>query len=357
MLYVVMRGIILLIFGILLFGCVDPDTSNGNTTVIPSGNTSNNCTGPVCGVDDETYSTDCEADKAQIAVDYAGECGSELECIDSDNGIDMKSAGTTSKGEVSSKDYCVDSKNVVEFLCVENSIVNTTISCGKDELCEDGKCIEEIVQEEQPSTDCKGPFEPNLSIRETVTVVGMNYTDICVDYKVVKDYYCKDNHLQSINNECAPGYGCKDGICSLMESSCTETDEGKDSKIRGKTTVSRGFFLDQPMIDECVDEGILTEYYCLEDGTMDSEELLCGTGRKCSEGRCVRSECTDSDGGIDPYIRGIVKVGAEEIEYEDNCVNTEKLQEYFCYGDGAQSETIRCEDGYTCSQDECVKES
>ncbi len=66
-----------------------------------------------------------------------------------------------------------------------------------------------------------------------------------------------------------------------------------------------------------------------------------------------RTNCTDSDGGIVPYISGIVKYKGKS--YSDNCTNTSILKEYYCYNNSAAHVYLYCYSG--CRSGACINET
>jgi len=278
----------------------------------------------------------------------------EENCTDSDGGTEPAVQGTASKGNESHTDYCLDSEQLMEYSCLDNSITMVTVICGEGEECDQGACVSK--PEPEPNiTGCTGPIEANIYLRESVTANGSVYEDTCIEFKVVKDYYCRDNKLESLNNECPPGYGCQEGRCEVFSMECGETDDGNDTLARGKTTVSKGLLIIFDKWDECVDEGMIIEHYCLENGSAATEELLCGSGLKCVSDRCVRSKCNDTDGGFNIYEEGVVTVNGEE--YEDDCRGRDEVKEYYCYGDEMKSDDKLCGTGYICNHGKCVEGS
>jgi hypothetical protein len=130
---------------------------------------------------------------------------------------------------------------------------------------------------------------------------------------------------------------------------CNETDAGNDTSVRGRTTVIKGLLMTFDEEDECIDEGMLKEYYCLPDNTAAGEEMPCPSGTKCLSGRCVESDCSDTDGGLNIYKKGVAEDAADS--YEDYCLNSHVMREYFCYGDDARSDLVDCGEGYICNED------
>ena len=322
------------------------------------------CEGPVCGADGNTYGTDCAAEAEGVAVASPGACAV---CNDSDGGVLVNVFGTAAKGSESHDDYCANGSTVAEYSCVENSIVMLSVPCDEGKECQSGKCVsatppEHIGEEsgngtanETPNpganqtlnlTGCQGPDAPNVTSKDTVTFNGKEYNDTCADYTTVTDYFCKNNNISSQNNQCDPGSNCNGGKCVRPDLTCTEDDTGNDTSMRSTTLSMRGFTTVYRGTDECVDDGKITEYYCLENGSATSAEILCGNAKKCVSGRCIRSTCNDTDGGINIYVNGTVKSGASNAT--DDCINDNQIDESYCYGDDIQNEILDCGDGYTC---------
>ncbi len=205
------------------------------------------------------------------------------------------------------------------------------------------------------ATGCVGPNETGYDIytQDEVWFNGSIHRDKCALAAIVKDYYCKDGEVKSVNTECPSNYDCRDGRCKPMEYACRKS-YGNDTTIKGRIMVSKGLNLILDEYDECLDDGTIKEWMCAENGSGYYLELYCGSGMKCreDEGRCVRSICEETDNGIDPEHAGKVSFRTREDEYSDSCVSDTRLKEYYCYGDGYRSQTFNCIGN--CIDDECV---
>ncbi|MBN1169398.1 hypothetical protein JXA56_00050 [Candidatus Micrarchaeota archaeon] len=345
-----MRGVFVVLAVMLLLGCtsVSEEAEKPAPVVQPPPEEVPLCSGPVCGSDGITYETDCDALDAAVQSFVLGECLKEEECIETDGGMYSGVFGSVTKGNISYHDFCENSSILIEYACIENEIKNSSIECPG--MCVDGECIE--LKPELDKT-CRGPSQPDIYVRETVTVAGVNYTDVCIDFITVKDYYCKDNNVTAVNRNCEPGERCDGGKCVLLEFRCSETDEGRDVYTKGKTTQNFGISTTFSEWDDCDDEGTVIEHYCSENNTAVTEYIRCESGYKCLLGRCVKSKCSETDSGFDIYKKGTVQIGDDK--YTDDCLNDYTLREYFCYGDRVEEEDLRCPEGYICDNDRCVE--
>jgi hypothetical protein len=200
------------------------------------------------------------------------------------------------------------------------------------------------------TSGCSGPGPSSYDIltKGTVTSQGQTYEDVCIVYNVVKEYYCKDGNVRDVNVDCPGGYWCKNGSCIKFVGSCDDSD-GRDPAVKGRITVITGPFTSEIKEDECVDDGYVKEQLC-SGPTAYTENIYCGAGRKCSDGRCITSKCNETDGGDVPEVFGGTSVG--NVTQKDSCFDDYKLREYYCYGDNIQSREYLCKD--RCRDDQCV---
>lgn len=368
-----MRGIIVLLFVTLaIVGCLmqpysaSPDRPNVTVAQpLPAANATppapppENCTGPVCASDGTTYSTDCGARRANATIAYAGAC---VPCDDSDGGAEPSVRGRVSRGNETMRDSCANETAVTEYSCVAGSIASAAMPCALDETCESGRCAPKPPANETAGNEtqnpepagCSGPSEPDIYAKETTVLNGRAYNDTCTDYRVVKDYYCHNGNVTSLSNECPPGYACSWGVCIKLEAVCSDDDGGNDTTQRSTVLVLKGINTIFKETDDCVDEGVVVEYYCNPDDSASSAEIPCPSGKKCASGKCIRSACDDSDGGIELYDQGTTS--SEGVEKEDDCVDDNTVREYYCYGDEVRNDDYACKRGYVCSGGRCVRD-
>jgi hypothetical protein len=355
--------LVLLTVFVLISGCVDlssVEIGDAPPEAIPV----SNCTGPICAENGQTYPTDCDAADAGLAIIHWGSC---IGCNETDSGIDIYRRGNSTSDQGSFLDKCENESILKEYYCDEGLIRNALIPCGQMMACHGGICkTDDSYKENQTENDsfhqddapdqvaaCTGPAEPDpYSLDETI-YNNITHLDECVDYKIVKDYYCQDGSLLSLNSECDPGDRCAGGVCVPVLISCEETDGGNDTFNRGTTTASKGIHTFFSKTDECIDQGTILEHMC-SNAEPVTHELRCDSGYKCQAGRCVESDCNDTDGGMDIFTKGEVII--DDAVHEDDCVDETKIEEFYCYGDDFLSISERCPDGYICMMDECIPE-
>ncbi len=348
------------LLAMVLAGCIQQTVEPvDETNETPVAVAPKDCFGPVCGVDGRTYETDCLAGEMGVAVAYTGECIKPEICEDSDGGINLAEAGTVTKGENALDDYCGEDGKIYEYSCRENEILLSAMDCPDGTACLEGACVSVAVENQTNATDnvtarCLGPNETDVYTYEVTVFQGIDYEDVCVTATVVKEYYCQNDSLKSINHECPGAYECRDGACMEMEKFCSETDDGANLGKRGNINVVRGINTILDEWDECVDDGSVNEWYCAENGSAILEEMWCGSGKKCKDGRCVNSNCSETDFGFNITVRGEAE-GNGDTE-KDYCIDDERLREYYCYGDRIISESVICPEGYICEVGACIVE-
>jgi hypothetical protein len=99
--------------------------------------------------------------------------------------------------------------------------------------------------------------------------------------------------------------------------------------------------------DECVDSRRLREYTCgIENGSIVAVPELVTCPVRCEEGACV---CEETDGGYDPFVAG--EVIRDPMDREDVCISEDILLEYLCQEGQVMSEEVDiC---YSCSDGRC----
>lgn len=153
---------------------------------------------------------------------------------------------------------------------------------------------------------------------------------------------------------------------------CTDTDYGQDYYVKGtvgmmeETGSGDAYY---PSASDSCNGNVLTEYYCIEgDTTSYASSIKYTCLGICSGGRCINqtsetenqtttetSDCTDSDGGKNYDIRGIVKDVREDFDKEDFCSTEREIYEYWCEGSRYASTVAECPNG--CEDGVCIEAS
>jgi hypothetical protein len=157
------------------------------------------------------------------------------------------------------------------------------------------------------------------------------------------------------------------------EGECTDSDGGKNHDVKGYVQVlGSGRQEDSCTYHSDRDVHELYERYCDEDGNSKVEAFICPY--KCAYGACIEEPdeqeqeeeqepeiiCTDSDGGKDYYVQGMV----ENTEYNranwDSCnydtiQNIDYVIEFYCDENAnVRTDSIACP--YKCREGACIEE-
>jgi DNA-directed RNA polymerase subunit RPC12/RpoP len=243
-------------------------------------------------------------------------------------------------------------------------------------------------------TDSDGGMNPY--VKGTVTYQGQTYTDTCVAANTLKEYYCDNGIKQEHLSTCQNGYTCQDGACVATDTSLqvqilkpatgevltanapyeikwslinpTSNEIQTEDRIRilfdqsGNFTNWTTVVSDLPLTQTSYlwNTPNITCSYC---------SLRLGVYRP-SNGYWVKyaqipiylkqitppsptiSTCTDSDGGMNPYVKGTVTYQGQT--YTDTCVAANTLKEYYCDNGIKQEHLSTCQNGYTCQDGACV---
>lgn len=330
-------------------------------------------------------------------------------CYDSDGGDDPYVYGTLSGTDVygnliDQTDQCgsgtATMNDVFEKVCTEESYTYTQHTCEYG--CIDGACLSRVSE---PIVEIeKGCLETSTGVAGTYTgyyydLYGTDQKDYSYDYTYTNycyydsysgiyyynDYYCyqydydKKWYATSTYTQCSSGCDNEKGCIDVatVTPSCTDTDNGKDEKTYGETTVVNKFGEQRIAADTCYswtdDYHYVVENYCYQwDNThyLYTDYILCDG--VCKDGACVEAAysatCVDSDEtevyeydwqkSASTYgtVTGIDKSG-NDIEKSDYCYDSYGygyVVEQYCNEKNARYETyVFCPGG--CKDGVCVK--
>ncbi|MBU3926113.1 hypothetical protein KJ763_03025, partial [Patescibacteria group bacterium] len=204
--------------------------------------------------------------------------------------------------------------------------------CSVGYICQNSACVSN--QTTATCTDSDGGI--NKSVKGIASNGEVSYEDRCMCYNSNQGYYqCDEGGYQLemyCNSEGVPGPSsyyncsylgkvCRDGSCVAITNqttaTCTDSDvnsiypDGKNYGVKGTTGYIKDGVSDYEE-DTCNYYNLLDtlgERYCSDDGRRLIQPYLCPNG--CENGACVSNQttatCTDSDGGLNYYIKGEIR--------------------------------------------------
>lgn len=151
--------------------------------------------------------------------------------------------------------------------------------------------------------------------------------------------------------KCAGITVARQGDCTPVVKTCNDTEDGKDSAVKGTVTTSDNVSL----TDKCLNASTVLEYYC-SGSEISNKEIACENGFECKVGKCAEKEppapaCNDSDDGRNATVRGTVTVGDDTLT--DTCNGTASVKEYYCDGNESDSSLMDCPEGTACKSGKC----
>ncbi len=283
-----------------------------------------------------------------ILVIFSSGC-QRAPCTDSDGGINYYQQGTVAVNNQLYTDYCINNEILDEYYCINDTLGNMTYNCPN--ICRNGTCVNMTPIN---CTDSDGGL--NYYVKGNCTVSfdqsGGGVSDYCLSAATLRECYCVGNNLEYQDYFCPI---CYDGACINMTGNCTDSDGGINYYQQGTVVID-----DQHYTDYCLSNETLNEYYCMDNESLGNITHTCFLNGICEDGRCVNRtmNCTDSDGGINYYVRGYVEIignpdfGTNGRKY-DFCRHGNRLQEYVCLNGVYEGDhTYLCPD--ICQNGACV---
>ena len=155
-------------------------------------------------------------------------------------------------------------------------------------------------------------------------------------------------------------------MISSVNAACVDTDAGEVFDTKGTVTADIAG-TDYDMVDSCLSDSELKEFYCDGDSSSFSMKQC-----NCVDGACSETgeygyfwdvpneeieSCVDTDGGIDFENKGIITISAGEYEYSlnDNCYAVgHTITEYYCDGriPKMKDKLCDCQDGVCFEEEE-----
>ena len=259
-----------------------------------------------------------------------------LSCHDSDDGENYFIKGEATDRWGTEKDRC-QGNILIEAFCEGISTNVKSYECPSG--CLDGACLEWAGG----CTDSDGGNWYFYNYGEVIDKEGIRRIDYCESSENIIEGLCSsvnEGEYSYVRYACPNG--CNNGTCNEGPANfyCSDWD-GNNPNISG-VLMDKATFVAK---DICLDNYTLQEFYCSGDN-ITSQIYNCEFG--CGNGACLGDPtplvCSDSDGGINDSIKGIIN-DSEDV-YEDYCKDFYNLVEGYCEpvsnGELYGSQTIYC---------------
>ena len=233
-------------------------------------------------------------------------------CTDYDNGNNPTNASyvvrISSVREINNQhDTCTWDRKLNEKYCnPDGTIGNTEYACADScttvptmvggQNLSLGKCTPQ-------ETTCSENDGGNIASIKGVTIATATdgtetrNTDECGLSGNLKEYYCSNNQVVSVNVACSNG-DCSSGACASTSPVCTDSDSGQDYSVKGIVNTAQG-----NVSDYCVSPSFVGEFFCrvsapdgLATNTSNADQriyrqvMYCTNG--CSMGVCIGGEAS-----------------------------------------------------------------
>ena len=279
-------------------------------------------------------------------------------CTDSDGGINYFVKGTVNSSASTYTDFCTGN-TLTEFYCLNGTARNTTYACPY--ACSNGACINQTTPANQTNSTCRDSDGGLNYYTFGAVYINGSSSPSCFDAcqgssSTLYECYCTSNGSLSLVTYTCP-YGCSNGACANQttptnqtNNTCSDSDGGINYYVQGTTTNATTSKTDSCNVNN------LTEYYCSYGAVLSTTY---GCPYACSNGACInqttpanQTNCTDSDGGINYYVKGSTTNAT--ISKTDSC-NGNNLTEYYCSYGAVLSTTYGCP--YACSNGACANQT
>jgi hypothetical protein len=257
------------------------------------------------------------------------------------------------------EDSCDDEGRLIEAVCNGGPNFRSDF-CPQGNVCQDGACVKsELICDDSDGGDIykKGYVEFGGG--------SQLFTDFdqCNGPNAIREQVCRDGKKVTLNFPC----NCVRGACvpegvEAGEPTCSDPDadtENKGRNVKGIVEYS-DFSGDIVVEDYCINPGILAEYACYADGSLQAGG---STSCPCEDGACVgtRTTCEDPD-GLDIYAKNEVDYYTRDTGSlvkqpgnVDTC-SAGKVREFYCEDSKTppKFKDIGCPDGQACVDGACA---
>ena len=270
-----------------------------------------------------------------------GDCTEEL-----NSGDDIYTGETvhyTDAGADQSRTDVCDpiSKILTKYSCkADGSLNSKTVHCTAGCSLDGKACLPTTCADSDEPGATTDVFGMKYDVQGTVTTQDTSQTDVCLDGKDLKEYYCDHLKMKSTVHTCVGV--CASGACS---NDCSTMDYNCDGKIDDKDVAAvQKLFTDSTTLDigkvidlgkSCKNLGIFAGSYLLDRVTADTKTVTLspsdyGDAIELPIQYCI--PCTDTDNGIKPLIKGSVTYyeAGDMKTKTDSCNADGTLTEYSC---------------------------
>ncbi len=323
------------------------------------------------------------ADVGQVTVNKTE---AAKKCTDTDSGMDyFKKGAVKSDAQTSTSTDTCKSNELTEYYCEGDSIKTTIRFCSGG--CQDGACLTDAapvqpnpIPTPSPNTEaCTDTDGLNFYFKGFVSYNNDRFGDSCQDANTVIEKYCLNETLSEVPQSCVSGQ-CVDGACTKVghgemcfgDNGC---GAGLICKRSGRYPGDGSFGTDLSQAeryccaanecasvipgsptDQLVDMASLAFPHCIGDNWTDDPMRPSGGKLICRNG--VYEEmppCYDGDGGKNYTVKSRLmgQTAATALSPEDNCLDANTLDEYYCVGDNVEHESYNCSYPYGCEQGMC----
>ncbi|MFH1785882.1 MAG: hypothetical protein ABH842_05630 [Candidatus Micrarchaeota archaeon] len=263
-------------------------------------------------------------------------------CIDSDGGANVYVSGFVTSQNETYRDSCNSQTSVLEYLCDGGKMMNSVISCGIGNSCQENACVN--ASRTCTETDEEDEYELGKIVQSAQGLVLQSKYDSCFDNTTIREYYCNGSEINSKTLPCNTDEICSGGRCISV---CLDGDDGIDvynaSYVKDLTQVYN---------DYCYDKYTLVDYTCdggLSIPNYETCEIICKNGR-CYDSDNVTCEETNSGRTVKLHTSTSTLDSAT-----DSCLDYMTKKDYQCVDSKIEYEEVECKSDEFCYSGKCYE--
>jgi hypothetical protein len=277
-------------------------------------------------------------------------------CVDSDGGYLPDVTGVVSWSDRNGQrqqtlDTCIGSDILMEAVCDASGFANNSQTTRCAHGCVSGHCMAPtcIDSDGGYAADSAGVvswFDRTGKLQQT--------SDVCIGENILMEAVCDAQGYANNAQTTTCAAGCSNGRCNPT-APCVDSDGGYQANVFGVVSWTDRNGTRQQTPDTCIGTHILMEAVCDSSGYANNATTTdCPHG--CVGGRCAPATCTDSDGGYNANVFGVVQwIDRDGLTREtaDTCIGKDIVMEAVCDASGYANNatTTRCPKG--CASGRC----